>query len=221
MNGERNYIRRGGTGGPASKSYSVEGMASKSPITCHGTRVPPSHTPSRTNGDLTVFHFSLGGRKNPSVPTFLRPGHARTVLDSSIGKPAQGVKVQLLAQSVTTVQPTTDHVAVVPDDSTAPPPPALTPTHAGVWVGIGTSVTNSDGRCLDLFLPSESPTPSHALRPGGTYQIVFETEEYFKRTGRKSFYPFVQVRTGSTCFLEDGRVAALLLTGFNTSVLSL
>jgi len=103
------------------------------------------------------------------------------VLDSSIGKPAQGVKVQLLAP---TVQNTT-------------------PSHGGVWVGIGTSVTNADGRCMDLLPPSLSssqPDPagvisdlsSHALQPG-TYQIVFETKEYFERTGRKTFYPFVQI----------------------------
>ena len=43
---------------------------------------------------------------------------------------------------------------------------------------------------MDL-LPPNSEKPD-ALQPG-TYQIVFETKEYFERTGRKSFYPFVQV----------------------------
>jgi len=91
------------------------------------------------------------------------------VLDSSIGKPAQGVKVHLLAPNV---QETT----------TATPPPS----HASAWVQLGSSVTNADGRCSDL-LP-----PSAALQPG-TYQIVFETKEYFERSDRKSFYPFVQI----------------------------
>jgi len=168
-------------------------MASKSPITCHGTRVTPPYSFSHMSIEWRsnrFFTFSLGGWK-PIRSTLLRPGH--TVLDSSTGEPARGIKVQLLAQSV----------AVQPTHSTLP---ALPPTHAGVWVGVGTSVTNSDGRCLDLLPPSrnaDSPSgspPSHALRPGRTYQIVFETEEYFKRTGRKSFYPFVQVR-GSTYFL--------------------
>ena len=90
-----------------------------------------------------------------------------TVLDSSIGKPAQDVKVQLLAPSVQE-------------------PDQLTPAHAGVWVVIGSSVTNEDGRCSDLV-------PPHLTLPTGTYQIVFETKEYFDRTSRKSFYPFVQV----------------------------
>ena len=90
-----------------------------------------------------------------------------TVLDSSIGKPAQDVKVQLLAPSVQE-------------------PDQLTPAQAGVWVVIGSSVTNEDGRCSDLV-------PPHLTLPTGTYQIVFETKEYFDRTSRKSFYPFVQV----------------------------
>lgn len=93
------------------------------------------------------------------------------VLDSSIGKPAQGVKVQLLAPSV----------------------PGPNPTSGGVWIGIGASTTNAGGRCLDLLSPNPaSDSPSYTLQPG-TYQIVFETKEYFERTGRKSFYPFVQI----------------------------
>lgn len=93
------------------------------------------------------------------------------VLDSSIGKPAQGVKVQLLAPSV----------------------PGPNPTSGGVWIGIGASTTNADGRCLDLLSPNpSSDSSSYTLQPG-TYQIVFETKEYFERTGRKSFYPFVQI----------------------------
>jgi len=54
-----------------------------------------------------------------------------------------------------------------------------------------------DGRCLDLLLPHSSPIQS------GIYQIVFETKEYFERTGRKSFYPFVQVG-GLSAFLLSG-----------------
>jgi len=99
------------------------------------------------------------------------------VLDSSIGKPAQGVKVQLLAPSI---------------QGTESP----TPSHAGgAWVGMGTSVTNADGRCLDLLPPGPDSPPLQR----GTYQIVFETEGYFERTGRKSFYPFVQI----TFTIED------------------
>jgi len=87
------------------------------------------------------------------------------VLDSSIGKPAQGVKVHLLVPNV--------------QDTTAT-------AHASAWVQLGSSVTNADGRCSDLL------SPSAALQPG-SYQVVFETKEYFERSDRKSFYPFVQI----------------------------
>jgi 5-hydroxyisourate hydrolase len=57
-------------------------------------------------------------------------------------------------------------------------------------------VTNSDGRCLDL-LPvkgsEEEKKESTALAAGNTYKIVFFTEPYFESSGRKSFYPQVEV----------------------------
>jgi len=31
------------------------------------------------------------------------------------------------------------------------------------------------------------------LKAGGLYKIVFKTKEYFERTGRKSFYPWVEI----------------------------
>jgi len=149
-------------------------MAStKSPITCHGTvLLLPSVCMVYGEPDRL-----LRGDELPPFP----------VLDSSLGKPAPGVKVQLLAPTV---------------GQEGDPGPA----HGGVWIGIGTSATNADGRCLDL-LPTPNPAtttttirspgdstepPPYTLQPG-TYQIVFETKEYFEKTGRKSFYPFVQV----------------------------
>ena len=133
-------------------------MALKSPITCHGMYVKPH-----------FLHMDGRGTKPLNRPPLV--WDRATVLDSSIGKPAQGVKVQLLAPSV----------------------PGPNPTSGGVWIGIGASTTNADGRCLDLLSPNPaSDSSSYTLQPG-TYQIVFETKEYFERTGRKSFYPFVQV----------------------------
>jgi len=104
------------------------------------------------------------------------------VLDSSIGKPAQGVKVQLLQGPIGTNQLG----------------PSPSPSHGGTWVEIGTSVTNADGRCLDLLLPlppgpGQPESSSSRTLQSGTYQIVFETKEYFEKMGRKSFYPFVQI----------------------------
>ena len=146
-------------------------MAStKSPITCHGTVLLLPSVCIWYAESLTVYS---GGTKLPPFP----------VLDSSLGKPAPGVKVQLLAPTV--------------GQGGRDPGPA----HGGVWIGIGTSATNADGRCLDLLPPATTTTrspgdstepPPYTLQPG-TYQIVFETKEYFEKTGRKSFYPFVQV----------------------------
>ena len=31
------------------------------------------------------------------------------------------------------------------------------------------------------------------LRPGGLYKVVFQTKHYFESTGRKCFYPWVDV----------------------------
>ena len=103
------------------------------------------------------------------------PGLLPPVLDSSLGKPAHGIKVKLLAARVQDRR---------------------TPTPGDAWTEIGSSETNADGRCLDLLLLLQPPLqtdPTISVLQRGIYQIVFETEEYFERTGRKSFYPFVQV----------------------------
>ncbi|KAK7058397.1 hypothetical protein VNI00_002031 [Paramarasmius palmivorus] len=88
------------------------------------------------------------------------------VLDTSIGKPAEGIAIQLQQ-----FEP-----AKVEGD-----PDLFTPFAKGV--------TNSDGRCLDLLLPDEA---KEMLRPG-LYKIIFRTKEYFDRTNRESFYPWVEV----------------------------
>ncbi|KAJ7786493.1 hypothetical protein B0H16DRAFT_1490652 [Mycena metata] len=93
------------------------------------------------------------------------------VLDSSLGKPAEGVEIRL-------------------QDFT----PAST---AGVdtFNPMATGVTNADGRCLDL-LPARDSTEAKeldvALVPG-IYKIIFKTKEYFEGTGRKCFYPVVEI----------------------------
>lgn len=117
----------------------------------------------------TNFHHHQAYTDALTVPSaWVTEFRTPAVLDSSIGKPAQGVKVQLLTPDILETDP----------------------AHGGQWLGIGSSVTNADGRCLDL-VPHDL-AKSRALT-AGTYQIVFETKEYFDRTSRKSFYPFVQV----------------------------
>ncbi|KAF8216045.1 hypothetical protein K438DRAFT_1799982 [Mycena galopus ATCC 62051] len=94
------------------------------------------------------------------------------VLDSSTGKPAEGVHIRLQDFR-----------------------PAEHDGGVDTFNPLAFGVTNADGRCLDL-LPardsSEAQKADVALVPG-TYKIVFKTKEYFERTGRKCFYPWVEI----------------------------
>ncbi|KAI9444883.1 hypothetical protein H4582DRAFT_1911830 [Lactarius indigo] len=91
------------------------------------------------------------------------------VLDSSVGKPATGVRVNL-------------HVHRGPT--------ATGDTTTGIWDFLASGVTNADGRCVDLL----SPGDQHArLQSGGLYKIVFETKDYFDRVGKPTFYPWVEI----------------------------
>lgn len=58
------------------------------------------------------------------------------------------------------------------------------------WTVTLFSQTDLNGRCLNLLQAGE--TRMH-LKAGGLYKIVFKTKEYFERTGRKSFYPWVEI----------------------------
>ena len=133
----------------------------------HLSRYVPSHPP----------HGPNQLKQQPRADT--------TVLDSSIGKPAESIKVHLLTSPDTTGISSSSNANTLSNNIT--------------WTTLGTSTTNADGRCLDLLSDPTRPTaspPSPKLQPG-IYQIVFETKEYFERSGRKSFYPFVQVRSPS------------------------
>jgi len=62
--------------------------------------------------------------------------------------------------------------------------------------GNDNSHTNEDGRCLDLLPPAGSELAQKEkteLVAGQTYKVVFKTKEFFDRTNRKSFYPWVEV----------------------------
>jgi len=88
------------------------------------------------------------------------------VLDSSVGKPAQGVPVFLYAT-------------------------ALSGASAERRL-LGESVTNADGRCVNLLDPT-SFTAKSEIQDGRTFTIVFQTKGYFEASGRKSFFPFVEI----------------------------
>ncbi|KAH9913323.1 transthyretin [Epithele typhae] len=93
------------------------------------------------------------------------------VLDSSIGKPAAGVPVQL--QELTSADGPTAGFRVLAD-----------------------GVTDFDGRCMQLY-PEAAPDQRREdlikLEAGKLYKVVFRTRDYFASVGRKSFYPWVEI----------------------------
>ncbi|KAL9716483.1 hypothetical protein Ac2012v2_000931 [Leucoagaricus gongylophorus] len=95
------------------------------------------------------------------------------VLDSSIGKPAEGIEVTLQILETSTSGDAVE-----------------------VFRSIAQGVTDSDGRCIDLLPPRGSGETARAqtdLRAGQTYKINFKTKQYFERTDRTSFYPWVEI----------------------------
>ncbi|KZP31732.1 transthyretin [Athelia psychrophila] len=89
------------------------------------------------------------------------------VLDSSTGKPAEGVEVSL--QGCYSVENSVD-----------------------MFQPMAKGVTNSDGRCTDL-LPPRGASDAIELQKGGTYKVIFKTKDYFAKTDRKCFYPWVEI----------------------------
>jgi len=88
------------------------------------------------------------------------------VLDSSIGKPAPGVTVQLQKWQ------------------------------NEAFKLIGSGETNSDGRCLTLLPlrgSEDAKKLNTDLHANDLYKIVFQTKPYFQQKGVKSFYPFVEI----------------------------
>jgi len=92
------------------------------------------------------------------------------VLDVSLGKPAEGVHVAL---------------QVYRDRG-----------DFGVFDPVSQHVTDADGRCTKLLPPRDSEgakqAPQFQIAPG-IYKIVFKPEAYFEKTGRKCFYPWVEI----------------------------
>ncbi|RDX51866.1 transthyretin [Polyporus arcularius HHB13444] len=93
------------------------------------------------------------------------------VLDSSIGKPAAGVPVQL--QELRSTEDPTAGFNVLAD-----------------------GVTDYDGRCMQLY-PEAGPGQKREdlikLQAGKLYKVVFKTKDYFESVGRKCFYPWVEI----------------------------
>ena len=73
------------------------------------------------------------------------------VLDTSLGRPAAGVPLNLESQG--------------PD---------------GSWKSLAHGVTDADGRARGL-----TPTPP----PAGRYRLTFDVADYFRASGRETFFP--------------------------------
>jgi 5-hydroxyisourate hydrolase len=56
----------------------------------------------------------------------------------------------------------------------------------GQFVEVGRTQTNADGRAPDLL------REGHALT-AGTWRLRFETGAWFRATGQKGFYPYVEI----------------------------
>jgi len=91
------------------------------------------------------------------------------VLDSSTGKPAQDVEVTLQEYGQYEGR----------DD-------------INIFEPIGKGKTDADGRCTTL-LPPRDFADAHKLKSGGLYKVVFKTKEYYEKTSRKCFYPWVEI----------------------------
>ncbi|KAG8437559.1 hypothetical protein GDO86_008317 [Hymenochirus boettgeri] len=55
----------------------------------------------------------------------------------------------------------------------------------GKWIQLSRSVTDEDGRCPGL-LRGESLA-------AGTYQLRFDTGEYWKQINQETFYPYIEI----------------------------
>ncbi|KAI0720138.1 transthyretin [Fomitopsis betulina] len=94
------------------------------------------------------------------------------VLDSSLGKPAAGVRVHL-------------QVCKQVGEATA------------AFESLIEGETDSDGRCMQLWpKATEGQTKEElakSLKAGTLYKVLFKTKEYFESTGQKCFYPWVEI----------------------------
>ncbi|OCT82357.1 5-hydroxyisourate hydrolase isoform X1 [Xenopus laevis] len=72
----------------------------------------------------------------------------------------------------------------------------------GKWVQMSRSVTNEDGRCPGLLR-------GEALC-AGTYQLRFDTGDYWKQMHKETFYPYVEIVFTITDLKQKYHVPLLL-----------
>ncbi|EWM27800.1 transthyretin family protein [Nannochloropsis gaditana] len=122
-----------------------------------------STTPATSRLTALAAHLSsVSVTSNPKMSPKRSPITSH-VLDTTLGKPAQGMPLRLEQQG--------EH-GIGNGNAT--------------WTLLGEGLTNADGRVEDL-LPS-----SHTLSPG-IYKITFDVAVYFRAINTKSFYPSVTI----------------------------
>ncbi|KAH7930588.1 transthyretin [Leucogyrophana mollusca] len=92
------------------------------------------------------------------------------VLDISLGKPAAGVEVNIQKYH-------------------------RGPANVDIFDPFGHGVTDADGRCTTLLPPKGSDEAKLQQKEvtAGVYKLAFKPGPYFEKTGRKCFYPWVEI----------------------------
>ncbi|KAH7880952.1 transthyretin [Lentinula edodes] len=113
------------------------------------------------------------------------------VLDTSTGRPAQGVIIKLQQYEETEGD-------------------------AFLFTPIAKGETDFDGRCTDLLPPITSTETKDLLKPG-LYKMIFRTKEYFDSQCVKTFYPWVEITFELSNLSEHYHIPLLISPyGFTT-----
>ena len=93
------------------------------------------------------------------------------ILDTTKGRPAQGVAIILYKGETDASLPTDEYKDEQSDNG---------------WTEIARGMTNADGRIADLL-------KKDIVLQIGIYKMRFETEDYFAKDNVVTFYPYVEI----------------------------
>ncbi|KAJ3800167.1 hypothetical protein GGU11DRAFT_428385 [Lentinula aff. detonsa] len=131
------------------------------------------------------------------------------VLNTSTGRPAQGVVIKLQQYEETEGNAFLFNPIAEGSDQT------LQIICYSEWMFLY-SKTDSDGRCTDLLPPITSIETENLLKPG-LYKMIFRTKEYFDSQSVKTFYPWVEITFELSDLTEHYHVPLLISPhGFTT-----
>ena len=98
------------------------------------------------------------------------------ILDTTKGRPAQGVAIILYKGETDASLPTDEYK----DEQSDPD------SYRNGWTEIARGMTNADGRIADLL-------KKDFVLQRGIYKMRFETEDYFAKDNVVTFYPYVEI----------------------------